>query len=186
MDASDEFYIYLYSESNKDAYKYNKGSLFTNVINPPLRLTDSYTVAVENVIFKPRIINIAKNDQEYKIELFFRIPGSDPNTEEVLKVDYVPTTHIIGEAFQDIVALIADDFKQYLKFTHGITSRVNVFFSFDNVQQRVRFTPFNVDINSSDGKTYPKRMDVTWIFFSKNVPCTWNIKSCTNNTIPSL
>ena len=77
MDASDDFYVYLYSESNKDTYKNNKGSRFTNVINPPLKLSDVYNVAVENVIFKPWIICIPKNDAKYKIELFFRLHEAD-------------------------------------------------------------------------------------------------------------
>ena len=167
MDASDDFYIYLYSESNKDTYKNNKGSRFTNVINPPLKLSDVYNVAVENVIFKPRIICIPKNDEKYKIELFFRLHEAD---DVHLKIEYVPSIDMIGKDIQNIITLLAIDFKECLRSKYNILTRNKVIFAYDRVQKRARFSQLRL-VSSANAAGAPalkdKFFEITWKFSPK-------------------
>ena len=167
MDASDDFYVYLYSESNKDTYKNNKGSRFTNVINPPLRLSDEYNVAVENVIFKPRIICIPKNDEKYKIELIFRLHGAD---KVHLKIEYVPSIDVIGKDIQDIITLLSIDFKECLKSRYNILTRNKVIFAYDRNQKRARFSQLRL-VSPAEAADAPalkdKFVEITWKFSPK-------------------
>ena len=141
MEPSDDFYIYLSSEANKGEFKNNNPSSFTNIIRPTIQLQDSYDVGVENIIFSPKVKNIVKNDDRYKIDLSFLITNGDENHESLAKFTYVPTKDIISQNLQDVVAFLNYDFKKFLLANEVIEDSFAPIFAYDYIKRIVRWTP---------------------------------------------
>ena len=141
MDSSDDFYIYLSSEANKNEFKENNSSAFTNIIRPTIQLQDSYDVGVENIIFSPKVKNIVKNDQQYKIELSFMFSNGEDGYDLVGIFTYVPTKDIIFDNIQDIIAFLNYDFKKFLLENDVIEETFVPIFSYDYFKRIVRWSP---------------------------------------------
>ena len=62
MESRKEFYAYLSSNANNIEFPSNQNTEFTNNIKPTLHLQDEFDVALENIIFEPKIISIEKCD----------------------------------------------------------------------------------------------------------------------------
>ena len=73
MESRNEFYVYLSSNANSIEYSSNKNTGFTNNIKPTLHLQDEFDVALEKIIFEPKIISIEKNDKSYGIKMIFMV-----------------------------------------------------------------------------------------------------------------
>ena len=143
MDSSDDFYIYLSSESNKNEFKENDSSAFTNIIRPTIQLQDSYEVGVENIIFSPKVKNIVKNDQRYKIELSFTFSNGEDGHDLVGIFTYVPTKDIISDNIQDIIAFLNYDFKKFLLENDVIQETHVPVFAYDYFKRIVRWSPLS-------------------------------------------
>ena len=69
MEVSEDFYVHLVSKFNKVEYPENSSSAFTNIVTPCLNLNGKFSIGLENIIFKPDLYLIEKNNEKYSIYL---------------------------------------------------------------------------------------------------------------------
>ena len=89
MESRTEFYVYLISNANNIKLPSNKNNGFTNNFKSTLHLRDEFDVALENIIFEPKIIAIEKGDKNYGIELAARFTNKDELYHDRYKAKYV-------------------------------------------------------------------------------------------------
>ena len=187
MDSSDDFYIYLSSDANKDEFKKNNSSSFTNIVRPTIQLQDSYEVGVENIIFSPKVKNIVKNDERYKIELSFTFSNGEDGYDLVGIFTYVPTKDIISDNIQDIIAFLNYDFKKFLLENQVIEETYVPVFAYDYFKRLVRWSPLSwtakynlFEFNSSIQSLYSAR----WKFSPAICSVLGVLQSEQNNRTP--
>ena len=115
MSTSDDFYVYLKSNSNKKEFTSNKHNSFTNVVKPLLQLNDEYEVALQNIIFNPDITAIKSYDPFYKICITVQFINSNNRVGNVYDVDYIPTQNIYGSTIEEILDGLNQNLMKYLK-----------------------------------------------------------------------
>ena len=154
MEACNEFYVYLSSNANSIEYQSNKNSGFTNNIKPTLHLQDEFDVALENIIFEPKIIAIEKNDKNYNIQVNIHFTDKNGIYHKGYKVNYTPQNDIHGDTIDEVIYNLNIDFSQFLKkFSMIESAKDTIFYMTDKYVHFNRIQPFDVvDSGSLDGK----------------------------------
>ena len=109
----DSIYVYLSNLGNKIEYPKNTASSFTNLIKPPLRLSEDYSVGLKNIFFKQEFYSVKYNDSAYsiRISIVYREGG---NTKGGESVKYTPTTSFTSNDINHLVASINNDLRTFL------------------------------------------------------------------------
>lgn len=124
MDYSGDFFIYLSSLENKNEFEYNKFSAFTNVLNPGVNLKGDYTVALQNLIYKPIVTIINKNDPMYEIRFKIKFKNSNKEIDKL----YYPSVDIIGVDINEAINNINIDVVNFLHENKLMDLRENKIF----------------------------------------------------------
>ena len=146
MSTSDDFYVYLTSNSNKTEYTSNIHNSFTNNVNPSLQLNGEFVVALENIIFNDDIISINAYDPKYEI----RIEVIFINTSVLdiqgfgYAINYSPTKNIFGENVSDIIHYLNEDLYDFLKTKRVIHSSQEFIFKYDEKNKKLIFNEIKV------------------------------------------
>ena len=100
MESRNELYVYLSSKGNSIKFSSNKNTWFTYIIKPKLSLQDKFDVALENIIFEPKIISIEKEDKNYGLELAAYFTNKDGIFHDGYNITYMPQIYIHGDTLE--------------------------------------------------------------------------------------
>ena len=128
---SDDFFVYLTSNSNKTEYTSNIHNSFTNDVNPSLQLNGEFVVALENFIFNDDIISINAYDKKYAICIEVIFINKSCRKGGGYIVNYTSTKNIFGYNVSDIIHHLNEDLYEYLKIEKVILSSQDFIFKYD-------------------------------------------------------
>ena len=159
METKDDFYVYLSSIFNKNDFPYNNSNSFTNSIKPTIPLNSTYDVALENIIFDPKIPLIKKNDLDYSAHIFIKYVKQD-GSEGGNGVRYFPESHIKADNISQLIDHINNDLVLFLKRNSMISKTQNVIFTLRPFSSFILFYKLIPE-------TKYKSFSVTWGLSSK-------------------
>ena len=139
MSTSDDFYVYLTSNSNKTEYTSNIHNSFTNNVNPSLQLNGEFVVALENIIFNDDIIAINADDDIYRIRIEVIFISTTVKNGFGYAINYTPTKNIFGDNVSDIIHHLNEDLYDFLKKNRVIHSSQKFIFKFDEKNKKLIF-----------------------------------------------
>ena len=177
METKDEFYVYLSSEFNKNEFPLNNSNSFTNIIKPFIPLSSTYDVALENIIFDPKIPLIKKNDENYSANIFIEFTKKN-GSKGGYGVVYFPESHIKADNINNLIDHINNDLVQFLRRNGMISKDQTIIFK---LKQFTSFIDFYGLIPESEYKSFM----ITWRLSTKLAEVL-GVQDLTFNTKPRL
>ena len=151
MTTSDDFYVYLTSNSNKTEYTSNIHYSFTNNVNPSLQLNGEFVVALENIIFNDDIISINAYDKKYEIRIEVIFISKTVKNGFGYAINYTPTKNIFGDNVSDIIHYLNEDLYDFLKLKNVILASQDFIFKYDVKNKKILFN--EIKINETENFT---------------------------------
>ena len=153
MSSTDDFYVYLTSNSNKTEYTSNIHNSFTNNVNPSLQLNGEFVVALENIIFNDDIISINANVRKYEIRIEVIFISTIPLVKNGFgyAINYTPTKNIFGDNVSDIIHYLNEDLYDFLKLKNVILNSQDFIFKYDVKNKKILFN--EIKINETENFT---------------------------------
>ena len=131
MEGDSDFFIYLNSGFNKEEFKNNSVSEFTNLIHPNNRLNGNYDVGLRNIIFNPDFYAVEKNDDEYKIDVTIGFFDANDVFVTATQFIYKPSYDIRANDVGDLIVKINKDLIKLLKSRKVIDDKQDSIFKYD-------------------------------------------------------
>ena len=154
METRDDIYVYLSSSFSKRDFPSNTPNAFSNVIKPSLSLDSTYDVALENIIFEPKINTITKFDERYIIEI--KVSFIHQNGGRIGgRVRYIPMIDIKADNIFELVQYLNNDLVHFLKRQKLISKHQKHVFRLKAFSTLVEFEELTFD------EKY-KKTEVTW------------------------
>ena len=132
-----DFFVYLSSRENKKEFVNNKFSSFTNIINPTINLNGNYTVALQNLIYKPIITSIKKDDSNFSV--IFHITFKHTMTK-IVKA-FIPTKDINGWDIYETITNFNKDVVNYLTENQMMDPKQGSIFEYKPSYPHVKIKP---------------------------------------------
>ena len=111
---TDDFFLYLSSNRDRNNFQSNSPSSFTNLISPYNLQGKDYEVGLENIIFKRDFLWVKKGELNYSITVIFKIFKKDGSFADEFTIRYTPQIDITGATIREVISKINQDFKMYL------------------------------------------------------------------------
>ena len=123
------FYIYLNSLSDIVEYPENSVARFTNKMSPPLHLSGSYNVGLENIFINTDFdIWINKGEERYSITI-----SKTEDNDNVSLIKYSPTKELKASSLTELVELFQADFTSFMSNNTSPTPNHDVKYKFNDL-----------------------------------------------------
>ena len=154
MESRDVVYEYLSSKFSKFDFPSNNPNGFTNVIEPSLKLDGTYDVALENIIFEPKINTITKFDERYIINIKVSFVTQNGGRGG-FSVRYIPMIDIKADNIYQLVQYLNNDLVYFLKRQKMIKKEQKHIFRLRTFSTLVEFKELKFEENY-------KEVEVRW------------------------
>ena len=144
MDVTEDFYIHLVSKFNKVEYPENSSSGFTNILNPCLNLKAKFKVGLENIIFKPDLYLVEKNNDKYSIFLGVEFLDETGGVQSGYNVHYRPEENIYADNIFQLIQHLNNDLETFLTRQKVITPNTNFIFRLRHFSTFVEYKPLSI------------------------------------------
>lgn len=144
MDTRDSVFVYLSSSFNKTQFPSNTPNGFTNLIKPTLSLDSTYDVALENIIFEPKINTIKAYDERYIVEIKISFVHENGGLSGG-RVRYIPMIDLKADNIYQLVQFLNNDLIHFLKRQRMISQKQKHVFRLRPFSTLVEFEELTFD-----------------------------------------